>query len=194
MANAEPLEEFLARTALARLEEYAPSPTPAAGANWSSQPIPAVEFQRMKDFIRDRYQGVKPHSSYVDVGGVTIDCIPFDQQPSVRAAHAAGIEVQQVAPPPPDSRSDSPTTRDRSKRLATEPSSSLPPVTHEGPCPPGFVPLVRVSLDEIVRHGTLADYFRRSPLPRSPLTEFDSTPEGQSASGSVLGFESDNQS
>jgi hypothetical protein len=131
----EPFKAFLARTAAARHEQY--------------PEVTATELERMKAYIRDYYEGVRPTSSYADAGGHAVDCVPFEQQPTARAAIAAGHKLP-TAPP----------------------LLSLPGGTHRvehekahGPCAPGSIALPRITLEQLVRAGTLENFFRKGPAP-----------------------------
>jgi hypothetical protein len=143
MSTAEPFDVFLARTAAARLEEYAEV--------FHRRGVPpgeaAAEFERMKAYILRYYEGVLPLHSFLDANNTPVDCIPWEQQPTVRAARAAGLELPD---PPAASRTDAPNSG----------------VGHSRPlCPGDAVPLARLTLDRMVQSGGFTDYFRKQPYP-----------------------------
>jgi hypothetical protein len=150
MPDVEPFEEFLARTRAARPEQYS---------------VEAAEFEKMKAYILESYRGVHPVSSFLNEAGQVIDCIPFEQQPSVRAALDAGQKV--VRTPPPPSR-----LRRSAKQLPAESGSRAQPADHEGVCPSGTVPMPRLTLEQLVRFGELKNFFKKGPpelvSPRKP--------------------------
>jgi hypothetical protein len=146
MADVEPFDKFLARTAAARPEDYLEA---LRAAGESAPADAAAEFERMKAYVLGYYEGVRPVRSYLDSLGRPWDCVPFEQQPSVRAAHAAGLKVP-AAPPHAAARSDS--------------GGVHPPA----PCPKGSVPILRVTLEHLVQFGTLDNYFQKGPPPSPP--------------------------
>jgi hypothetical protein len=146
MPDVEPFEEFLARTRAARPEQYS---------------IAASEFEKMKEYILDSYRGVHPVSSFVNEAGQVIDCIPFEQQPSVRAAIEAGQKV--IRTPPPPSRlgraEGQPPAPTGQRGHPTQQSQN-----HGGTCPPGAVPMPRLTLERLVRFGELKNFFKKGPV------------------------------
>ncbi len=159
MSQPEPFDQFLARTASAQLESYLKffRASPAGKALGPS--AVAAEFEQMKKQHAELYRGVKPVKSFFDAAGHVVDCIPFDQQPSVRAARIAGIPVHEHMPPPPHLGTGHAHPQD-----AAESRCQTPPSVQPGPsmCPPGSVMMRRVLLEDLVRAGTLENHFRAS--------------------------------
>jgi hypothetical protein len=165
MADVIPFEVFLTETARARPEQYAEAL--AAGSRHSrvTPEVSRAEFERMKAYLLSYYQGVQPVGSFVNPSGQTIDCVPFEQQPSVRAAIAAGHQVAGTVPSP---------SLPGGKAASGRGGIARPPL-----CPEGAVPLVRLTLDQLVRFGTLENFFHKLPP----------GPGGEPADGgSLLGF------
>lgn len=149
MPDVEPFDQFLTRTASATPGPYLEALRSSPAAAQLDDSALAAEFERMKAHILKLYHGVKPVRSFTDPGGRVVDCVPFEMQPSVQAAHKFGFAVRTHNPPPPN--------------LGTAPSQPAAPVASEPPpCPPGNVPLRRVTLDDLVRAGTLENYNRKS--------------------------------
>jgi hypothetical protein len=150
MSHPVPFDVFLAETAAARPEQFAAALQAAARQAGVSPEVARAEFERMKEHILSYYQEVQPVGSFLDADGQTIDCVPFEQQPSVRTAIAEGHAVARTAPPPP--------------RLAGKhshgprPQPAMPLI-----CPDGAVPIVRLTLERLLRFGTLDNYFHKTP-------------------------------
>jgi hypothetical protein len=156
----EPFDQFLARTAAARLEPYREAFLASpAGAALDAAAL-AAEFQKMKTHIAELYRGVKPVKSFVDAANHVIDCIPFDQQPSVRAARSRGIAVHEHMPPPPQVGGGPAQPRVAAGNPVQSQASSPP----APPCPPGSVLLRRVTLEDLIASGTLENHLRKFPL------------------------------
>jgi hypothetical protein len=151
MSEPEPFDRFITRTAAARPEDFHDA-RPAAAEPAEAGPAADVgEFERMRAYILNFYEGVRPVRSFIDAGGSPIDCVPFEQQPSVRAANAAGLHIAAPAPSPA-----------RKGRGARRPA----------PCPEGTVPMVRITLERLIPYGTLENYFSKThqaapPAPKS---------------------------
>lgn len=140
MTEPEPFDQFLARTAAACPEDY-PALLPP-GASGAAVPAEvAAEFGRMKDYLRRYYEGVQPVRTFLDAAGHPVDCVPFSQLPTVRAAVAAGLKVPTPHPHPPAAGHRQP------------------------PCPGDSVPLPRITLEHLTRYRTLDDFFRKGPPP-----------------------------
>lgn len=114
----------------------------------------AAEFERMRAHLLSLHEGVEARHSYVDASGQVFDCVPVNQQPSLRGTVGKLPEppsLQDVAgassrPPPPG-------------------TSQVPPVAgrvdrhgNAMDCPAGCIPVRRVTLDEMVRFRTLEEF------------------------------------
>jgi hypothetical protein len=118
----------------------------------------ATEFDAMKQHILSLYEAVEVRHSFVDANGQVFDCIPIEQQPSLKGDSAGLVEA-------PDAPS-APSEHDRSADLAVEPQ--LNPgrkdrFGHTMSCPPGTIAMRRVTLDELTQKGNLQDFFRKAP-------------------------------
>ncbi|HEX4611676.1 MAG TPA: hypothetical protein VH092_26000, partial [Urbifossiella sp.] len=116
--------------------------------------VAPAEVERMRDYLLRYYDGVRPVGTHLDPSGATVDCVPFEQFPTVRAARAAGIDVAQTAPRPTGS-APGPAT-------AAGPHSTPAAIWPHSPCPAGHIPVARLTLDDLVRHGSL-DRFLAPP-------------------------------
>lgn len=110
-------------------------------------------FTEMQNYIASRYAGVDVVHSFEDTSGQVFDCVPMEQQPALR-----GSGQQRIAKAP-DLTPGQPTV---SERAAT------PTVSHDRhgnirQCPPGAIPLRRVTLEELIRFPDLRSFFRKHP-------------------------------
>jgi hypothetical protein len=165
-----PFAEFMKRTTAARVEDHA-------------QPLARVEgssaFDEMKAHILALYQGVQASHSFVGKDGQYVDCVPIDQQPSLRQGPAAGSRVASppaVAPLPPPA--SAPVAGSASALQPHLQAGQRDPFGNEQCCPPGTIPIRRITLEEMTRFPTLADYFRKAPLVKGHprLTALDTVP------------------
>jgi hypothetical protein len=150
MADVEPFDKFLARTACASHEAFLDTILAAPGAAGMGREEAAAEFRKMKAYVLDLYRGVTPVRSVADASGNVVDCIPFHQHPSVRAAEKAGVKVLEHLPPPP--------------RLFGPHAPA--PAAHEtqAPCPEGSRPLRRVTLELMARSGPFDQFFHKHKM------------------------------
>ncbi len=133
-----------------------------------------AEFRRMKDYVLKYYKGVKAEHTFLDVAGNFVDCIPFEQQATVRAAKAAGLKVPKAPPPhrPAEVR------RPKNGRTGFGPDTSpvISPVRrgtvdlfgNSRDCPEGTVPLRRVTIARLAWYGTFAHFFSKTPRALKP--------------------------
>ena len=116
-------------------------------------------FREMQSHLNGLHKGVVAVHSFEDTAGTVFDCIPVEQQPSLRG-HAGPLPqapdlrpVVEGKPPEPGRPSvaagGAPAGRDRHGNLRE--------------APPGTIPMRRVTLDELVRFPTLRDFLRKEP-------------------------------
>jgi hypothetical protein len=126
------------------------------------------EFEQMKRYVLDFYRGVRATHTFMDSAGNFIDCVPFEQQPSVRAEREAGRNVAFT--------SRAPTLYEHRRR--GDPMKFGPDVSpinsplrrglrdvfgNRRACPEGSVPMRRVTLARLAWHGKLEAFFHKAP-------------------------------
>jgi hypothetical protein len=129
------------------------------------------DFSEMKARILELYQGVEAQHSFMDESGGIFDCIPIEQQPSLRGS----VEEVPTAPdlPPLAAASDvssdaGATESQQDERNDILAGSLLSPDRTDWygntmACPEGTIPMRRVTLEEMSRFETVQDFFRKSP-------------------------------
>src|ERR1700688_802203 len=150
-----PLAEFLPGVAAAQLGGYLGRP--------ETRVRTADAFAAMRRHILSLYEGVPVegvHSFLHD--GQHFDCLPIEQQPSVRGL---GLSHVEIAPPPP-------------LEVAAEPGAPAEPRGKAGSpltlghhdsfgneirCAAGTIPMRRVTLEEMTRFETLRQFFEKGP-------------------------------
>lgn len=130
-------------------------------------------FDEMREFLLSRYDGVDVRHSFLEPGGEVVDCVPVEQQLSLRGGSEVPEPPSEPPPPAPEGEDAPP-----------GPTTALQPQLHPDNrdalgnqmwCPPGTVPVLRhtldqlateyATLDEFVR-GARADNFRRHAVAR----------------------------
>lgn len=150
MQQIEPLAEFLERTAAAEPSQYAEA-IHAAAERWGLASDRVIaEFSRMKEHILHYYEGVTAVHSFLDGAGRPVDCVPFDQQPTVRAARAAGYPIDAQPPQP---------SRVEGAAVEAQPAEPVRACL----CPAGTVPLLRLTLERMISLGTFEKFFHKAP-------------------------------
>jgi hypothetical protein len=123
------------------------------GAEARVQDEPA--FEEMRQHILSLYDGVKPTHSFL-LDAHYIDCIPIEQQPSVRA-----LGLKQIAAPPPAMQTPS------HGRSGAGPLPLEMGLTDEFgnrvECEEGTIPMRRVTLEDVTRFKTLREFFQKGP-------------------------------
>jgi hypothetical protein len=103
----------------------------------------ADAFEEMRQYILSRYRGVHVAHSYLQ-GSQVFDCVPVEQQPSLREPRAESISSQ-----PPDLIKPSHSGGDR-------------PDNSPG-CEAHTIPMRRITLEQLSRFGSLKDFFKKAP-------------------------------
>ena len=119
-------------------------------------------FAEMQAHILKLYDKVEVKHSFVDKGGAVFDCIPIAQQPSLKGVKER-IPVAPDAPQPEkvelkkfeceDALIASPLGADKKDRFGNIMQ-----------CPPGTIPVRRVTINDLAKFETLRNFFRKTPL------------------------------
>lgn len=174
MEKIEPFAEFLAKTTNARPEQFANELAAAAKRYGLSPERVAEEFELMKAYVLSYYEDVSPVCTVLSASGQPLDYVPFDQQPAVRAARAAGLPTHAIAPDPVPLVGDVPASTKPlpgdsgvppPDTVSSAPLTATPANAH--PIPQGTVPIPRISLERLVALGTLSNFFRKTAEPRA---------------------------
>jgi hypothetical protein len=118
-------------------------------------------FSEMKTHILNHYRNVDAQHSFMDEGGGIFDCIPIEQQPALR-----GSKERVPKPPEAPPREASGREQDERKDILVESPLSPNRKDRHGNamhCPPGTVPIRRVTLETLTRFPTLNEFFRKAP-------------------------------
>jgi hypothetical protein len=145
-------QNFYQSVANARLEDYAKKD----GVKVTNPD----EFQKMKAHVASTYEGVKVKNSFVLGEGDTIDCVDMRTQPALRQD---GKFMAPAKPPAPmiakEKRGDEARQGQQvAPMLSAKKKDSFGNVQY---CDKGFIPMRRITLDELVRYETLADFFNK---------------------------------
>jgi hypothetical protein len=135
-----PFAQFMESVHAARAEQYLNLP--------HSTILDENAFDEMRAYVLRYYDGVAPTWSFADAGGSVFDCIPIEQQMSLR-----GQTGSPAAPPDP------PTGR---RGASNKPSSQA---GNEVRAPPGTIPVRRLTLEDLSRFPTLGHFLRKVPSP-----------------------------
>jgi hypothetical protein len=116
-----------------------------------------AEFHAMKSHIADLYSGLEPVHSFEDIGGTVFDCIPVEQQPSLR-------EHTGPMPEPPDLTAV--LHGGEPQRRPARPQAIPETVEHDRHgnaawAPTGTIPFPRVTLNDICRFESLDAFFHK---------------------------------
>jgi hypothetical protein len=111
------------------------------------------------DYLKARYSNVEVSNSFVDAAGHHIDCIRVNQQPSL----GGGGDV--ASPPAFEEMPGSPQVGGGrfaavASQLAEDRKDRF---GNQAYCPPGFVPVLRVTPERIAKAGGLARFFQKAP-------------------------------
>ena len=128
-------------------------------------------FSDMKAHILGLYEDVEAQHSFMDESGAIFDCIPIEQQPSLRGSE----ESVPTAPDlPPHAAATGGEQDEQSEALVGSPLGPDRRDWHGNvmQCPEGTIPMRRVTLQQLTRFETLQDFFRKGPRgagrPRPP--------------------------
>ena len=142
-------------------------------------------FDEIREFLLNRYEGVDVRHSFLERGGETVDCIPVEQQLSLR--NGGDIPLPPSDPPEPNDKYPGSTDS------APGPTKHLPPQLHpdyRDPlgnqmwCPPGTVPILRHTLDRLATDYSTLDGFLRGARTAGVRRHAVAKQEGDNLGGS----------
>jgi hypothetical protein len=115
----------------------------------------------MQTHILSLYEKTEASHSFMDEGGAVYDCIPVEQQPSLRG-------LKGHIPAPPDAPRHEAIGGRKLRRKDILIVSPLGPEKKDRFgnvmfCPKGTIPMRRVTMEDLTRFGTLRDFFSKGP-------------------------------
>jgi hypothetical protein len=148
-----PFDNFIQNVAQAASGEYLGRP--------GNKVQDAAALDQMRHHILTMYDGVHVSNSFV-LDNQHIDCVPIDEQPSVRLG-----SVKTIATPPPASALAGPSQNAsaRSTKLTSQFSPGQPFDkfgNHIG-CSEGSIPMRRITLEEMSHFSNLKAFFDKGP-------------------------------
>ena len=148
-----PFDQFLAAVNDARHTEFAARP--------ASKVAHEDSFADMRAHILRLYEGVEVVNSFVDENGSVFDCVPVEQQPSLRGA-AGAVPSAPDLPPMNAPASAAEERRDAQvpPQMAENKNDQFGNVMY---CPPGTIPMRRVTLEDLTRFEDMRSFFRKAP-------------------------------
>ena len=123
------------------------------------------EFAAMRSHILALYAGVSAEHAFVDEFGGIFDCIPFEQQPSLR--NSDGKSISPAPDLPIDDHFDSVPSQRRAADLVDAPfgPGRIDRFGNAMNCPDGRIRMRRTSLADVTRFETLEGFLRKGPRP-----------------------------
>jgi hypothetical protein len=115
------------------------------------------EFEKMNQHLINHYKGVEAVHSFKDQSGQVWDCIPIEKQPSIKRSSS-------TIPQPPDLQSITPKENGKKGKISSFLNADLK--DDEGNmmnCPKGYIPVRRITLEELTRFETLENFFQKGP-------------------------------
>src|SRR5579862_2573991 len=147
-----PFREFLDDVSKAKLDTLAP--------HAATKVKESSSLEEMRTHILNHYKGDEAQHSFVDANGSVFDCIPVEQQPSLRgkgsAAKAPDLPIAKVQAGPTDDR--------KAKQIEAPLGAGKKDAEGNAmECPEGTIPLRRLRLEDMARFENLHQFFQKSP-------------------------------
>jgi hypothetical protein len=168
-----PFDEFLAETSAAVFSDYE--------GRENVQVTDPAAFHEMKDYLLGLYQNIGGSHSFVE-DVQTVDCVPLQQQPGLRGASTAevnvalaaglagpGAPITEPAVTPPQLKSGPAAPGETHALDLTLPRGERDVFGNSISCARGSIPMRRITLDEMVRFPTLEEFLQGSKVNEGPL-------------------------
>ena len=121
-------------------------------------------FEEMRQHLLSLYEGVNAGRSYLFEDQV-FDCVPIEQQPSVRL-----LGITHIEEPPPLRVSGA---AGKGAQAAKQVSATFDRYGNRMACEDNQIPMRRITLDEITRFPSLQAFFAKSPGEKGPPRQSD---------------------
>jgi hypothetical protein len=119
-------------------------------------------FDEIREFLLNRYDGVDVLHSFLERGGETVDCVPVEQQLSLRSG--SDVPTPPSEPPPPADPGTDTGAPGRTRHLPPQLHPDFrDPLGNQMWCPPGTVPVLRHTLDGLTADHSTLDSVLRGP-------------------------------
>jgi hypothetical protein len=125
-----------------------------------------AEFQNMKRYLLDRYQGVHVSHSFIGLHDEDVDCVPISEQMSLKSRspdQAVRWKMPEVPAVSGKERKEPATGEFQGRKSLdiTLKSDDLDPEGNARYCDDDTIPIRRVTLDDLVRFPSLESFFRK---------------------------------
>jgi hypothetical protein len=151
-----PFARFLDNVKAAKHADFA-----AAPASLVKQPD---KFEEMRTHILKLYEGTQVPHSFVDANGSTFDCVPIEQQPSLRGVSGAIPKAPDLPttpkPPTPAGEAHDWKPTEFGPQLGPDRKDQFGNVMN---CPNGTIPIRRVTLEDMSRFENLRSFLQKRP-------------------------------
>jgi hypothetical protein len=149
-----PFKNFLTEVRKAEYERY----SKLTGSKVSNED----EFLKMRNHLVTMYEGVEVNNSFVMDSVMFIDCININSQPGLKTEDGKYLSIAQT-PPAIRIRDDQDTLEAKfvSPMVDKEKKDAFGNVMY---CEEGFIPMRRITLEEMIRFRTLDDFFNKGGI------------------------------
>jgi len=117
--------------------------------------------EQMRQHLLSLYEGVNVSHSFV-LGSQTVDCIPMNEQPTVRT-----MGIKKIASPPTEASAPAAVEKHRSKPIPLEAQipagQTADSFGNSLACEAGTIPMRRTSMEEMARFSSLREFFQKGP-------------------------------
>lgn len=126
----------------------------------SAKVVDESSLAEMRAHVLSLYQGVEAQHSFLDEAGQVFDCIPVEQQPSLRGKQPARAGSSDIAARLEEWAKATQKPERASILLREDQKDALGNAMW---CPAGLIPMRRVRLEDIARFASLADFLQKCP-------------------------------
>jgi hypothetical protein len=146
-----PFDQFMRGLTAARAQQFVGQPQAVVAG-------PAA-FEEMRQHALRLYGGVHVRHSYV-YETQYFDCVPINEQPSVRLL---GLTNVPMSAPPPAMPPGYAANASAQHATQFDPDQQVDAFGNSTQCETGTIPMRRVTLQEMTRFGTLRQFFQKGP-------------------------------
>lgn len=125
----------------------------------------AGHFEEMRNYLIAHYANIEVPKSFEDHNGQIWDCIPVEQQPSLKRS---GKPPAKAPAPPAIKSTDSKPPAQLSRSFLSEQKQDKQ--GNQLSCPPGHIPVRRVVMDELIQFKNLNDFRNKTPRQKGPAS------------------------
>lgn len=149
-----PFRDFVQSVRGAQASDVMAAPSAKVASN--------TAVEQMRQHLLSLYDGVNVTHSFV-LGSHTVDCVPVNEQPTVRAMHLQALAAPPSAPHEPPAAAEESNSKPLPLEAQIPEGQTADAFGNSLTCDASTIPMRRITLDQMARFSSLREFFEKGP-------------------------------